>query len=283
MKTRSCESSQMNTGGSACKIDWGKVKGIILVKHGIKLPEDLTAEKMAELCHADRPNRIYPISPVCEYAKGGGEVQTSAVGYGPNQYNGLNAQTDTFTLLRFDEMLNAQLLKCAGKEWDAYYWDDNNMLIGYNDGTGILAGIPMSTVYPSSTPFSTSSSKSTMTVNLCHMDAEDSQMNFDYYKLDFNPTNAVKGLTEVMLVEKETGKYQIVETIGGYNRTPDLGSVIAEAASTVMDGTTSASYENGMITVVAGEGEIGLKSPSVLYENDIKWVECVKVVKASKA
>lgn len=64
MKTRSCESSQMNTGGSACKIDWGKVKGIILVEHGIKLPEDLTAEKMAELCHADRPNRIYPITTV---------------------------------------------------------------------------------------------------------------------------------------------------------------------------------------------------------------------------
>lgn len=53
----------MNTGSSACKIDWKKVKGAIMVEHGVKLPADITSEKLLELCHADRPDRIYPIFP----------------------------------------------------------------------------------------------------------------------------------------------------------------------------------------------------------------------------
>ena len=46
----------------------------------------------------------------------GGEPQVNAIGYGSSEYNGLNAQTDTFTLKKFDEVLNAQLLKCANKD-----------------------------------------------------------------------------------------------------------------------------------------------------------------------
>lgn len=278
-KTRICDSAEMNTGGSACSVDWGKIKGAIIVEHGKKLPADLTPEKLAELCHADRPERIYPVLTFVEYAKSGGEAQVSAVGYGPNQYNGLNAQTDTFTLGRFDEMLNAELLRCANKQWDVYYWDSNKMLIGYNDGTDILAGIPMSAIYPSSTPFSTSGAKSTMTVNFAHFDAEDSQLNFDYLKLDFNPGNVIKGLTEVMLVEETSGKYKIVECIGGYDRTAEFADALSTGAAEVFTGVTSASYENGLITITPGEGEISVKQPSVLYTNDIKWVEFIKIVK----
>ena len=278
-KTRICDSAEMNTGGSACSVDWGKIKGAIIVEHGKKLPADLTPEKLAELCHADRPERIYPVLTFVEYAKSGGEAQVSAVGYGPNQYNGLNAQTDTFTLGRFDEMLNAELLRCANKQWDVYYWDSNKMLIGYNDVTDILAGIPMSAIYPSSTPFSTSGAKSTMTVNFAHFGAEDSQLNFDYVKLDFNPGNVIKGLTEVMLVEETSGKYKIVECIGGYDRTAEFADALSTGAAEVFTGVTSASYENGLITITPGEGEISVKQPSVLYTNDIKWVEFIKIVK----
>lgn len=280
-KTRICDSAEMNTGGSACSVDWGKVKGAIIVEHGKKLPADLTPEKLAELCHADRPERIYPILTFVEYAKSGGEAQVSAVGYGPNQYNGLNAQTDTFTLARFDEMLNAELLRCANKQWDVYYWDSNKMLIGYNDGTDELAGIPMSAIYPGSTPYSTSGAKSSMTVNFAHLDAEDSQLNFDYVKLDFNPASVLKGLTEVMLVEASSGKYKVVECVGGYDRTAEFADALSTGAEQVFTGVTSASYENGLITITAGEGEISVKQPSVLYTNDIKWVEFVKIVKAS--
>lgn len=44
--TRVCESAEMNTGGSACKVDWGKVKGAILVEHGVKLPANITADEL---------------------------------------------------------------------------------------------------------------------------------------------------------------------------------------------------------------------------------------------
>lgn len=281
-KTRICDSAEMNTGGSACSVDWGKIKGAIIVEHGKKLPADLTPEKLAELCHADRPDRIYPILTFVEYAKSGGEAQVSAVGYGPNQYNGLNAQTDTFTLARFDEMLNAELLRCANKQWDVYYWDSNKMLIGYNDGTDELAGIPMSAIYPGSTPYSTSGAKSSMTVNFAHLDAEDSQLNFDYLKLDFNPANVVKGLTEVMLVETKSNEFRVIECVGGYDRTDEFGDAIADGAEAVLDGIISVSFEDGVLSVTKeGETPLAVKAPSVLFTKDIKWVEFVKVTSLS--
>ena len=52
------------------------------------------------------------------------------------------------------------------------------MLIGYNDGTDLLAGIPMSSVYPTVTQYPTSSAKSAMTVSFAHEDAEESSFEF---------------------------------------------------------------------------------------------------------
>lgn len=276
-KIRTCAASRMNSGGSACKIDWGKVKGAFLVEHGVKLPAELTAQILEELCHADRPDRIYPIFPIFEGAKNGGEPQINAVGYGPSQYNGLNAQTDTFTLARFDEALNARLLQCAGKEWDAYYWDSNMMLHGYNDGTDILAGIPMSTVYPTVTPYSTSGAKSSMTVSFCRMDAEDSLINFDYVKLDFNPANFIRGgLVDVELVTTTANKYKILEKIGAYDRTPEFGQLIADKAAEVLNNVTTATYADGELTITPKDSGVpSLKAPSVLFENNIKYIEQV--------
>lgn len=270
----------MNTGGSACKIDWGKIRGAIMIEHGKKLPVGVTAKMLEELCHADRPDRIYPILPIYEGAKNGGEPQVNNVGYGPGTYNGLNAMTDTFTLGRFDEMLNAKLLQCANNQWDVYYWDSNKVLYGYNDGTDVLAGIPMSSVYPTVTPYATSGAKSVMTVSFCHADAEDSLMNFDYVKLGFNPSNALRGLTEVVLEEKTSNKFKVYETMGGYDRTMGIGSLIASNVEKVMSGVTSATYDDGYLTIVPKSGEtVALKSPSVLYESGIKWIEAVKTVR----
>lgn len=274
-KIRTCKNARMNTGSSACKIDWGKVKGAILIEHGHKLTAEITAESLAESCHADRPDRIYPVFPFFEYAKNGGEPQVSAIGYGANQYNGLNAQTDTFTLGRFDEMLNMQLLKGAGKEWDVYYWNSDNMLIGYNDGTDILAGIPMSTVYPTVTPFATSGAKSTMTVSFCHTDAEDSQKNFDFIQLDINPKNCLIGLVDVVF-EKTQGEnsYRLIEQVGGYDRTEEFGSLIAAGAAEIMNNVTSATYTDGIFVVVPKAGAApSLKAPSLLFEKGIKGIE----------
>ena len=265
----------MNTGSSACSIDWKKVKGAILAEHGVKLPADITGEKLLELCHADRPGRIYPILKFLEYAKNGGEPQVNAIGYGASEYNGLNAQTDTFTLKKFDEVLNAQLLKCANKGWDVYFWNQDNMLIGYNDDTDVLAGIPMSSVYPTVTQYPTSSAKSAMTVSFAHEDAEDSHLNFDYVQLDFNPKNFLKGLVDVEFVKMETeNTYKIVEVVGGYDRTEEFGQLIADAAVEVLNNVTSASYADGVITIVPKGNEMpSLRSASVLFKNEIKGIE----------
>lgn len=273
---RTCESALLNTGGSTCQIDWGRVKGCIIVEKGQKLPAELTKETLEELCHADRPGRVYPIPSFVEYAKNGGEPQVNAVGYGPSQYNGMSAETETFTLPKFDETLNAKLLQAATKEWDVYFYDDK-FLYGYNDGTDILAGMSMSTIYPAVTPFSTSSSKSTMTVSFCHTDIEDLLTHIDFVKLNFNIKNGLKGLTEVSLVSKEANKYKLIEKIGGYDLTPLHGGAIAKAATEVLNGATSATYADGILTVVpAGDGgTISLKAPSVLYENGIKYIEGV--------
>lgn len=276
-KIRTCKGRQMNTGSSACSVDWKKIKGAILAEHGVKLPVDITGEKLAELCHADRPGRIYPIFPFLEYAKNGGEPQVNAIGYGASEYNGLNAQTDTFTLKKFDEMLNAQLLKCANKGWDVYFWNQDNILIGYNDGTEILAGIPMSSVYPTSTQFPTSGAKSTMTVSFAHEDTEESHLNFDYVQLDFNPTNFLMGLVNVTLEKTDAeNAYRVIENIGGYDRTEEFGVLIADGVAEVLNNVTSASYANGVITIVPkGNAIPTLKNPSVLYEKGIKGIEQV--------
>lgn len=276
-KIRNCTAAQLNTGGSACRINWDKILGAILVEPGTKLPVDLTVESLMEACHADRPDRIYPIVTFTEYAKEGGEPQVSAEGYGANQYNGISARTDTFTLNVFDEMLNAALIRTASKEWDAYYFDKSH-IYGYNDGTDELAGLPMATVYPTATPHPTSSTKASLTVSFCHKDAEDNLLHLDYMDMGVNLSRYLKGLTEVFLVEETTGKFKIVEAVGGYDRTPEFGQLIATNAETLLTGASTSTYEDGYISAT---GATGLAAPSVLYESDVKWIECVKVVRAS--
>lgn len=271
-KIRQCTGSHLATGMSKCPIDWDKVEGAIAVAKGTKLPDEITAEALAQLCHADGDNRIYPIFPFVEFAKTGGDAQASANGYGPVQVTGVDARTDAFTMDKFYESLNASLLRNMNKEFDVYYWDKKKVLHGYNDGTDVLAGVPMSTIYPTSTPYGTSSGKSTMIVNFCHEDARDSQENFDYIQLDFNPKNAVVGLVEVQLVQVDGG-YKIVEKIGGYDRTEEFGAIIAEEASTVLIGATSAEYANGKLTITATDGDVKLAAPSILFENGIKGIE----------
>ena len=102
-------------------------------------------------------------------------------------------------------------------------------------------------------------------------------MNVDFIKLDFNIKNGLKGLTEVELVSKESNKYKLIEKIGGYDLTPLHGGAIAKAAAEVLNGATSATYADGILTVVPadGGGTVSLKAPSVLYENGIKYIEGV--------
>lgn len=277
-KLRSCTASQLNTGVSKCPPDFGKMKGAILVEPGTKLPSDLTAAKLEELAHADRPERIYGIGVFIEFAPNGGEVQTATNGYGPEQITGLSARRDNYTIAKFYPELHAALTKTHNKEWDVYFYDEDNKLYGLNDGTDELAGYPMSNVYSDATPVPTSSAQATMSVNFCYKDAKEAAIGFDYIELDFNPQRLMLGLTKVNLEKTgDTGKYKLVEAIGGYDITSIYGPLIAQAGSAVVEGTSSAvTYnETDETLVITGSDNIGIKAPSVLYENGIKGIEVV--------
>ena len=271
--TRNCFQADFNSGKSGCPIDYGKIKGAIIVPAGEKLPAGFDGDDLREACHADVPNRIYPVITFVEYAKNGGEPQVSAVGYGPNKVTGINAQTDTFTLDEVDYGLNAELLKIKNMKRDVYYFDENGVVYGVNDGTDVLAGIPMACIYPTIVPHPTSSAKESLTVSFCHVDAEKSQQNYDFITTDFHLEDSLIGLVPVELVKDGDNKYHIVEKIGGYDRTAEFCATIASNASAVIDGISAATYADGALTLtVTQDATPALKAPSALYANGIEGI-----------
>lgn len=282
-KLRSCPAANLNTGSSKCAPNFDEITGAILVEPGTKLPDDLTAEKLEELVHAGRPSRIYGIYRFVEYAKNGGEVQTSANGYGPEQITGISARKDTFTLSKFSPELDAALTRCSNQPWDVYFFDSNNILYGIDDGSGKLAGYPMSGVYSDTVPFKTSSSQPTHTITFMHENAKTAKTSYDYEQLDFNINSArlILGLTPVILEKTGTGgsSYKLYEKVGGYDVTGIYGPLIVTAGESVVNGATSAiSYDETTetLTIASSAGaDIRLKSPAVLYENGIKGIEQV--------
>lgn len=279
-KIRNCNSSVLLTGGSKCPINYKRVIGAIAMYHGHKLPANLTAETLEELCHADGKERAFLIYRFVEYAREGGEPNVSSVGYGGDDFAGLSNRKDTFTMKKYNEVLAAYLLKVSNVEFDVYYFDEDNVIYGINDGTDTLAGIPMNCIYPTATPHPTSSDKSTLTVTFSLTDAQEAIEEFDFEQLDFKPGDAGMGLVPVKLVQttSNSGKYKIVELYGGYDRTAEFGSTIATAATAVLSGVTAAEYSavDETITITAASGATPtLKSSSVLYTNDIKGIEAV--------
>lgn len=279
-KLRKCVAAQLNTGVSKCPPDFGKMKGAILVERNTKLPADLTADALEKLAHANRPERIYGIVGFVEYAKNGGEVQTAANGYAGEEVTGVSARKDTYTLVKFYPELHAALTKCHNKEWDVYFFDENNVLYGINDGAGLLAGFTMASVYSDATPHPTSSAKATMTVTFSFADAKKAITDFDYTSLGFDPQKLVLGLTPVKLEKEASGNgYKLYEVIGGNDVTSIYGPLIVTSGNAVIAGATSAvTYDEDAdtLTIAASESTaVRLKSPAVLYDNDIKGIEQV--------
>lgn len=282
-KLRKCNAADLYTGGSKCPPNFEEIIAAILVKPGTKLPADLTPEKLEELVHADRKDRAYVILRFVEYAKNGGETQTGADGYGPEEETGISARRDTFTLQKFSPELDASLTKCSNQPWDVYFVDVNGLLHGINDGTDILAGYPMSGVYSDSTPFKTSSARPAQTVSFMHKDARLSKTRFDYVELgfDIDNTGLELTLTPVKLVKADGGndKYKLIEAVGGYDVTSIYGALIATGGANVISGaTTAATYDEDTetLTIAATAGTTPrLKPAATLYEHDIKGIEQV--------
>lgn len=277
-KIRTCQDSVLHTGVSNCPVDFGRMKGAIILPPGQKLPEDLTLESLEKLIHGDRAERAYGIVTFCEYAQEGGEAQTGSVGYGGLGVTGYSDRADTFTLDKNYPELHASLTRCAEKKWGAYFFDEKKFLYGLNDGTDTLAPFPMNTIHSNATPYPTSSAKSTMTVKFCHEDSRVAIEDADFVKLDFDPRKATLGLVEVQLVKAATSgnDYKLIEKVGGYDLTPTFGSLIADNANLISGATSAVSYNAEKETLtIATTGSVvpKLKSPKLLYEAGVTGIE----------
>lgn len=277
-KLRTCQDSVLHTGVSKCPVDFGRMKGAIILPPGQKLPDNLTLESLEKLVHADRSERAYGIVTFCEYAQEGGEAQTGSVGYGGLGVTGYSDRADTFTLDKNYPELHASLTRCAEKKWGAYFFDEKKFLYGLNDGTDTLAPFPMNTIHSNATPYPTSSAKSTMTVKFCHEDSRAAIEDADFIKLDFDPRKATLGLVEVQLVKAATSgnDYKLIEKVGGYDLTPVFGSLIADNANLISGATSAVSYDADKETLTiasTGSAVPKLKSPKLLYEAGVTGIE----------
>ena len=276
---RKCNTGHLNTGISKCPVDFARMKGAIIVPYGSKLPANLSVEALTKQAHADEAERIYGIVGFCEFAQEGGEAQTGAVGYGGLQVTGYSDRADTYTLDKNYPELHASLTKCAGNKFGAYYFDEKNMLYGLNDGTDELAPFPMNTIHSNATPYSTSGSKSTMTVKFCHEDSRAAIENADYIQLDFNPMRATLGLTGVKFIKVgDTGNdYKLIEAVGGYDLTSIFGPLMADNTN-VISGATAVAYDTDkevLTLTVSGSATPALKAPKLLLEAGISGIEQV--------
>ena len=119
-----------------------------------------------------------------------------------------------------------------------------------------------------------------MTVSLVLEDARAAIEKLDYVQLDFNPIDELNGLVPVKLVEVEAGKYQVIELAGSYDRTPELGNAIADAATDVLDGATACTFSDGLLVITSQTGKTPtLKPSSVLFAKDVSGIEPVGTVK----
>lgn len=276
---RNCVENNLATGKSGCQLDFAKIRAIIITPHGKKLSVGINpiSESFIErMINGTEEYRIYPINDIVEYAKSGGEPQVSAIGYDGNGVTGISPRTDTFTLAKVSEHIAASLTKNMNKRYDVYYVDENNVVYGILKDN-VLYGFPMLTIYPTVVPHPTSSSQATMTVSCCFENAREAIEKFDYMELKWNILDQLEGLVSVDLVEAERGKYRVIETIGGYDRTAECGAT--DSLVGLFNGVTAATYENGLITLTASQGVTpSMKSPGELYTAGVKRIEYNKTI-----
>lgn len=274
-KYRTCAGmSTFNTGNSVCPLDPGKVKAIILMTSGQKLPADLKAEDLEVLCHADRPNRIYPLKTIVEYAPSGGEAQTSAVGYGPTKITGYSPKTDTWTLESADLSIKANLAKARNAQFDAYFVDDNNVIYGIQSNDGTLAGVPMTGVYPGGQDFTSSGQNATLTVTTMFKDYEKFMKDMNVMVCDFDVVEALQGVVFVDFVKDGDG-YKILEHYGKLDITEYYGEALATAKTEAITNASAVTYADGKLTITLSDDATApeLAAPSVLQRKSIVGIE----------
>ena len=279
--TRNCPTGDLNTGISKCPIDFKHVKGAILFEGNHKLATDFSGDDLLEMCHGvGQAWKIYPLKNFVEYAKSGGEAQVNTNGYGASNFTGMSPQTDTFTLDRFYPELHAGVLKAVNYKFGVYYYTKDNVLIGINDGTDVLAPIPV-TLVPNATPLPTSGAQSTETVGFAYLDTDYAHAHYDYVKVDFNIEDFLMGLVPVELQKRDANDWRLVEKIGGLDRTAEFGNALKAAGATAIPAASAVTYTNGVLGITLATGktdsDVALADPGILYgesiEGIVQWKE----------
>lgn len=278
MDYRTIKSAQtFNTGRSVQIFDPGKIKALIFVNHGYKLPETISAETLEVACHADYPNRIYPIKTIVEFAPNGGDANVQTKGYGGQKLAGYNAYSAAWTLDQSDYVLKSLVVKSKGVKFDVYFVDENNVIYGVNDGTSVLAGIPLSALVASGNDFDTSGEESSTMITTYFKDYEKYLKEADINQLDFEVIDSLNGLVPVELynMPSQASKYKVIEKYGKLDITSYYGAALAAGASTCFDGSvTAVTYADGLLTITA-TGTPALKKPSVLQAQGVTGIEQV--------
>lgn len=267
-KYRNCLGvSTFNTGNSVCPFDPGKIKALVLTISGHVI-DSWTASDLEKMCHADRPNRIFPLKTIVEYAPSGGEAQTSAVGYGPTKVTGYSPKVDTWTLSDMDFSLKANLASAKNVAFDVYLVDENNVVYGQRLDDGTLGGIPLSGVYPGGQDWDSSGTDANLTITTMFKDYEKYLKTADIESCDFDVVEALQGLVYVDLVKGDEG-YRLIEHFGGLDITSYYGEALAKDKSLV--DATEISYSDGVLSIIGDD--IKLASPSVLQTKGVLGIE----------
>jgi hypothetical protein len=263
-------SGEFNSGVSNCPVPRGKIKGLIFVPSGLKLPAEITLASLETAIHADRPNRIYPVKTIDEYAPSGGEAQTSQQGYGASKVTSYSSKVDAFTVDKYDMGLKANVVDAKSMSFDVYLVNDSNIIFGERDNDGSLKGIPLSGIYVGGQDYDSSGQVANLVINIMYSDIEKHWKIEDTRSVDFDIVSALNGLVEVE-VKSVTGGYKIIERYGRLDVTPTFGQlIVSNADTTTIPSNVVTSYADG---VIVASGVFTLKKPSVLHENGIIGIE----------
>lgn len=279
-RLRTCTTDSFFSGQSVCEIDYGQIKGLVLVEHGTKLNYS-TLANLRNACHADLPGRAYGFPPIINWEPSGGEAQFSQIGYGPNAYNGMSPRTDALTLDAFRHYLRSQIIRNANKVWDMYLFDGRNNIYGLTDpedDTADMYGIPV-TIYPSGNDHAGASDKASLVVNVAYQDVEEYMKRLDVVGLDYEALTGIYGLMPVTLEKQGTSgsNYKVVEFHGKGDATSKYGALLAgTGATSVINGITASTYdaENNVLQLTISDNATPtLKKASVLCTNGIYGIE----------
>lgn len=268
---RSCPTGKkFNTGGSYCPIDPTKVKAVFFSMKDIAIENEIIGIDLTAMCHADRPERIYPIKNIVEYAPSGGEAQVETVGYGAPKVVGYSSRDDVFTLGVYDIELVKNIAKMKSQKVYVFYVDSDNQIHGRTkeDDNSHFYGIP-AMIYLADQPFDTSSTNANTQIHIALSDTEQFLQNRVVIKKDYDVVDALIGLMSVKFVKPQSNSqfYYLVDSSN-----TNISSAYKDITADCFVEAESVSY-NASDDSFTISGNTELKSPRELAEKNIYGIE----------